>query len=493
MPVTIYLDREIEFDGNLQYYVNVVSASGVPSRLPIYAASGTASSITFANIWNSGDEPIPGSVYIIESLGINAELYRVVSISEAATSSGGLEYQVTALKYNASKFAAVEQGLVLEEPPTQLTVPDPPLTPHRVRGVAYITSDSAFKLQASWNYPMLGGSRDPFTAYFLVQYKEGEFGAWSASATVPGTSYDSGSLPSGTYYIRVAAVNIYDDQSEWVETGQILLAIIPQVIDSTPVVGTPLLLALIQPLGIQSTARIGTPLIAREDTIYPRSERIASHFGQSRIRGDGRIQSRGIESQTVFGQPTLPGETGYSGTIAPLGGSDGMTLIHSGSRDDSFVSLPDIGFDFPFYNGVYRTNIYIGSNSYITFGFGSSQYFDLSPQSPGRGLLVTSGDRSYQQVFFSQDVPGQKCRIRFEGGLGTSGAIGAPTLLWEATLFADGTIQLATSSAYANDGLSVITDGSGYFTYYYLVSNLSVIFLRQSETNYTVAIGSYTT
>ena len=112
MPVTIYLDREIEFNANLQYYVNVVSASGVPSRLPIYPVAGLSKVVSFQNIWDAADQPIPSSVYIIESESINAELYRVVSILDASSSSGGLEYQITALKYNASKFAAVAQGLV---------------------------------------------------------------------------------------------------------------------------------------------------------------------------------------------------------------------------------------------------------------------------------------------------------------------------------------------------------------------------------------------
>ena len=261
--ITIYLDREIEFDGNLQYYVNVVSASGIPSRLPIYAISGSANSISFQNIWDTGDEPIPGSVYIIESESINALLYRVVSISESSSSSGGLEYQVTALKYNASKFAAVETGLVLEESPTQLTAPDPPLTPQNVRGVAYITRDGVFKLQASWNYPMVGDSRDLFTSYFLVQYKEGEFGAWSASSTVSGTSYDSGNLPSGTYYIRVAAVNVFDSFSDWVETGEILLAIIPQILDNPITIGHLTVLPILTPVGIASYTLVSIPVLAR--------------------------------------------------------------------------------------------------------------------------------------------------------------------------------------------------------------------------------------
>ncbi|MCF7859076.1 MAG: choice-of-anchor D domain-containing protein [Candidatus Cloacimonetes bacterium] len=50
-----------------------------------------------------------------------------------------------------------------------------------------------------------------------------------------------------------------------------------------------------------------------------------------------------------------------------------ITTWTSGSADDGYFEVPDIGFDFTFFGNVYRTaDVYIGTNGLITFGTGFS-------------------------------------------------------------------------------------------------------------------------
>jgi hypothetical protein len=179
----------------------------------------------------------------------------------------------------------------------------------------------------------------------------------------------------------------------------------------------------------------------------------------------------------------------YSSAPASLLGTSGLTQIVSTSADDANVALPDIGFDFPLYDGIYRTNIYIGSNSYLTFGFGSNQYNSISASSPGRGLLVGAGDRSWNQVWAGSDDLGTY-RVRWQGNTGTSGAGG---VVWEATLFDDGVLLLVTGAYVQVSGYAALTKGSSPIveTPYGLTPLRSWVFQPDGAGSYTVQEGSY--
>ena len=83
--------------------------------------------------------------------------------------------------------------------------------------------------------------------------------------------------------------------------------------------------------------------------------------------------------------------------------------------------------------------MYIGSNSYATFGGGSTQYSGLSASSPSFAkIFVGAADNSYQRLYYKQGfVSGSQnyYRIRFEGNSSTSGTVGTPGIVWEMTFF----------------------------------------------------------
>jgi len=122
-----------------------------------------------------------------------------------------------------------------------------------------------------------------------------------------------------------------------------------------------------------------------------------------------------------------------TGVKAPVGIA-GMTIRQNATADDAFLEIT-----MPFAQTIgntSRASIFIGSNSYLTWGSGSSVYNSLSLASnPSQSCLhAGSADNSYQRVYEFKDPANRFVRARFEGTAGTSGTPGSPNIVWEATM-----------------------------------------------------------
>jgi len=186
----------------------------------------------------------------------------------------------------------------------------------------------------------------------------------------------------------------------------------------------------------------------------------------------------------------------YSTAIALTQGRTGLTAIFTGLVDDGSTVLGDIGFDFPLYGALYRSNIFAGSNGFLTFGFGSSAYSALSRTVPGRALMVIAADHNYVYVGVKAGIG--SFRVRWEGQYLRSASVTA-VLIWEATFFSNGVIQLALDVLPQNitTTVSSLTKGDGVtFTDY--VPNIfsapdSLVFTPNDAggNSHTVQHGSY--
>jgi hypothetical protein len=135
-------------------------------------------------------------------------------------------------------------------------------------------------------------------------------------------------------------------------------------------------------------------------------------------------------SYDIFNETSLP-IYGTSGAAYPP--SDKWTGIQNLSRDDDFLQ---INLPFTFYiSGTGYTQTFLGSNTYLTFGSGSIQYFLLSASNPPYPKFhFGSADNSYQRVSVF-NYSDEYTRIRYEGTASTSGIIGSPNIVLEITLF----------------------------------------------------------
>ena len=85
--------------------------------------------------------------------------------------------------------------------------------------------------------------------------------------------------------------------------------------------------------------------------------------------------------------------------------------------------------------------LFVGSNSYLTFGHGSSVYGDVTSFGGGNppypGIFINAGDRSYQRV--TAVISDDEFTIRYQGGVGTEwNMLNVPQVDWSVTFNKNG-------------------------------------------------------
>ncbi len=184
-----------------------------------------------------------------------------------------------------------------------------------------------------------------------------------------------------------------------------------------------------------------------------------------------------------------------SGTKPQLGTTD-MSLLYSGNEDDNFIGV-GLPFNFRFYNNNYST-AFVGTNTYITFGSGSTQYLSLSLNPAGPPLPafhLGSGDHSWQQLWARSTS--NTCRIRYVG-VNSAGGFGTQ-IIYEITFFRqlraddDIYVELVVGTHGKTNGPFGMTNGGTTATNFGTVSqNSSYVIILDSNGNYkNLLLGSY--
>lgn len=173
---------------------------------------------------------------------------------------------------------------------------------------------------------------------------------------------------------------------------------------------------------------------------------------------------------------------GISGATYPPAG---WTGIQNASGDDTFksVSLP---FSVNMFGTSYNS-VYVGSNSYITFGGGSSSYSGLSASNPAYSKIIFGGsDNSYQRVSYYSTS--KYVRIRYEGTASSSGTLGSPNIVVEFTIFNpqytknnSTVIEMLVGNHGRTSGVKNISNATGTISVSYtLTASTSYVFLGDS-------------
>lgn len=192
-----------------------------------------------------------------------------------------------------------------------------------------------------------------------------------------------------------------------------------------------------------------------------------------------------------------------AGTRAPVYGASaaspspptGYTSHVTASADDANFSVA-LGFTF-YMGGTAYTSCHPGSNSYITFGVGSSAYNSLSSSNPANDKFFFMGaDNSWQRV--STIVAATYCRIRYEGTANTSGTPGNPNIVYEATLFNpssfsnNSVVELLIGSNGRSTGLMSASSATTHYATGTPTPNQSFVFSGNSTgTAWTLLTGYY--
>jgi hypothetical protein len=135
----------------------------------------------------------------------------------------------------------------------------------------------------------------------------------------------------------------------------------------------------------------------------------------------------------------ITGSSGASATVTSitntlLGAASlaNSTTPTSGNNDDGYWTLA-LPFNITYLGTSYST-IYIGTNHYLTFGAGATNYSVLGPSSPNvPKIMWCSDDNSIQRIYYGVEgtAPNRTYRVRTEGSPGTAGTLGSPTMVNE--------------------------------------------------------------
>jgi len=103
-----------------------------------------------------------------------------------------------------------------------------------------------------------------------------------------------------------------------------------------------------------------------------------------------------------------------------------------GNNDDGYWAL-NLPFNISYLGKSYNT-IYVGTNHYLTFTGGSSNYANLGPSNPNLPKIMWScSDNSVQRIYYGVEgtSPNRTYRVRVEGAASISGTTGNPNMVNE--------------------------------------------------------------
>ena len=197
---TVTLDRDTPVKAGDRLIVNL--PNGTAQARTVQSVAGRTVTVTTAYTL----QPEPQLQWAIDYSDLAVQLFRV--LKRKRTTEG--EYEFTALEFNPSKFAAIDNGAKLEERPISVipitTVP-PPASVALTSGYAIDQGIAVSTMTIEW--PAVEGA----VAYDVEWRKDN--GNWIRLQRVGATSVDITGIYAGAYLARVRAVSAFDITSIW--------------------------------------------------------------------------------------------------------------------------------------------------------------------------------------------------------------------------------------------------------------------------------------
>ena len=192
----------------------------------------------------------------------------------------------------------------------------------------------------------------------------------------------------------------------------------------------------------------------------------------------------GITELTSSDWQTNTGNTLTTSTLFSTYSQLGWTPLITANCDDcnNLLSFP-ANFNTTF-NGTSYNGTYVGSNTYFTFGSGSSNYASLSASNPNiPGVHLCAADNSWQLVVWRSENNGNNFRFRYEGTNSTGGSGGSPNIIYEVVFYKNQAyFDVAVGgNARCPTGSSGATNGTSYLATFPTSNNLANRYFRIGE------------
>lgn len=192
---SLAIDSPVTLASGVTYQISVVLGTGLIETRNVSNGAGTASALTLATPLTS--TPTQNAIWVLNASNLQAEQWRVLSVAE----SDKTIVEITAMYHNPTKYAFVENDVVLEYIPTSVT----PTRPGQVTGI--VSENQLFSLNSGvvstriaidWKAP------DTAVSYTISWRRESENFKSDESET-PNYSIDN--VAAGTYTIRITPKN----------------------------------------------------------------------------------------------------------------------------------------------------------------------------------------------------------------------------------------------------------------------------------------------
>ncbi|CTQ45777.1 host specificity protein J [Roseibium aggregatum] len=213
---SVVLDAPIEIEENQTYTIIAELPDGVIEERNLVTTPGETDTFTLASPFSV--EPQTEAMYIVRSNDVNPRPFRVLSIREAEANI----YEVTALFYDATKYARVEQGVFLETPSFSDLPTGPVGRPGEINTEEYLyRSINTVKagISVSW-----APSDDSRVLYYELQIKrpnEPVFESIYQGSVPTAEVYDA---QFGQWQFRVRSITAFGQLSAWRTSDAVLVA-----------------------------------------------------------------------------------------------------------------------------------------------------------------------------------------------------------------------------------------------------------------------------
>ena len=267
----VTLDRDTPIKAGDRLILNL--PNGTAQARTVQSVAGRAVTVTTAY----GVQPEPELQWAIDYDDLAVQLFRVLKTTR--TQEG--DYEITALEFNPSKFAAIDTGAKLDERPISVIPVTTVLPPASVTLTSAYAVDQGIGVNTmTIAWPAVQGA----VAYDVEWRKDN--GNWVRVQRTGAASVDVVGIYTGAYLARVRAVSSFDITSIWRDSsltelqGKVGLPPAVASLSATPLVyGTRLTWAF--PAGAEDTQRTEiwqSPTTSRDDAAklgdyaYPQAE-----------------------------------------------------------------------------------------------------------------------------------------------------------------------------------------------------------------------------
>lgn len=190
------LDAPVTLQQGHTYRLSYVKPDGDIKTVDIMNSPETTDTLLIGTLLTEEELPKLNALWSLEGSDAEGRLFRIISLTETDKH----KFAIKAVEHKANKFLAVEQDLILDDPPTSLQTKGAPISATELTVTENLYKDSGtvkLRITAGWT-----ASRDTRTTGYDVYYSY-EGGQFIKLGTTTATSIDLDNADSGLYVFRV--------------------------------------------------------------------------------------------------------------------------------------------------------------------------------------------------------------------------------------------------------------------------------------------------